>query len=49
MTMIDDHDAIVRLVQLYVDGGARGDVVKLRQAFHAGGRMFGEVEANDST
>jgi len=39
---IDDHDAITRLVQLYIDG-AGGDVAKLRTAFHADARMFGHI------
>jgi hypothetical protein len=38
---IDDYDAIARVVQLYIDGMAKGDVVKLKEAFHADARMFG--------
>jgi hypothetical protein len=40
---IDDHDAIASVLQLYVDGSARGDVAKLRDAFHEDARMFGAV------
>jgi hypothetical protein len=40
---IDDHDGICRVVQLYVDGAAKGDVSKLKEAFHEDARMFGEL------
>jgi hypothetical protein len=40
---IDDHDAIAAVLQLYIDGSARGDVAKLRDAFHDDARMFGAV------
>ncbi len=40
---IDDHDAIASVLQQYIDGSARGDVDKLREAFHADARMFGAV------
>ncbi len=40
---IDDHDAIASVLQLYIDGSARGDVDKLRAAFHQDARMFGAV------
>ena len=39
--MIDDHDAVERVVSLYIDGASAGDVAKLREAFHPDARMFG--------
>lgn len=42
-TRIDDHDEICRVVQLYMDGAAKGDVNKLKEAFHEDARMFGEL------
>jgi hypothetical protein len=36
-----DHDAIAQVVQLYIDGAAKGDVAKLTEAFHEDARMFG--------
>ena len=41
-TQINDHDAICRALELYMDGAARGDVAKLQEAFHQDARMFGE-------
>ena len=41
--VIDDYDAIAKAVQLYIDGGAEGDVSKLKEAFHDDARMFGHV------
>ena len=41
---IDDHDAITKLVQLYING-AGGDVAKLREAFHPDARMYGHIGA----
>ena len=38
---IDDHDDISRVVQLYIDGVAKGDISKLQEAFHPDARMFG--------
>jgi hypothetical protein len=40
---VEDHDAICRVVQLCLDGEARGDVAKLREAFHPDARMFGSL------
>jgi hypothetical protein len=40
---IADYDAICLVVQLVLDGEAKGDVAKLEQAFHADARMFGSV------
>jgi hypothetical protein len=39
---IDDHNDICRVVHLYMDGVAKGDVSKLKEAFHADARMFGD-------
>jgi hypothetical protein len=41
--VVDDYDAICRVLQLYTEGEAKGDVTKLRQAFHADARMFGSI------
>jgi hypothetical protein len=38
---IDDYDEIRRVVQLYMNGVAKGDVSKLKEAFHGDARMFG--------
>lgn len=38
-----DHVEISRVVQLYIDGVAKGDVAKLTEAFHEDARMFGEA------
>lgn len=40
---IDELDAINRVLKLYVDGSARGDGTKLREAFHPESRMFGSL------
>lgn len=42
-TVVDDYDAICRVVQLCLDGESRGDVEKLREAFHEDARMFGSL------
>jgi hypothetical protein len=39
--VVDDYDAICRVVQLCTDGEAKGDIAKLWEAFHADARMFG--------
>jgi hypothetical protein len=41
--VVSDYDAICRVVQLCTDGEAKGDVAKLREAFHADARMFGSL------
>ncbi len=41
--LIGDYDAICRVVQLCLDGEAKGDVAKLEEAFHAEARMFGDL------
>jgi hypothetical protein len=40
---IGDYDAIRHVVQLCLDGEAKGDVAKLEEAFHPEARMFGEL------
>jgi putative lumazine-binding protein len=40
---IDEHDAIARVLQLYMDGSARGEADKLKEAFHPDSRMFGSM------
>src|SRR5919199_2649647 len=41
--VVDDYDAISRVLQLCTEGEAKGDVGKLREAFHADARMFGSL------
>jgi hypothetical protein len=41
--VVDDYDAIHRVLQLCTEGEAKGDVAKLREAFHADARMFGSL------
>jgi hypothetical protein len=41
--VVDDYDAIRRVLQLCTEGEAKGDVAKLREAFHADARMFGSI------
>ena len=41
--LVDDYDAICRVAQLCTEGEAKGDVAKLREAFHADTRMFGSI------
>jgi hypothetical protein len=36
----DDYDAIVRVVQLYIDGFNDNDIAKFREAFHEDAWMF---------
>ena len=40
---IDEYDAIQTLLQLYIEGSAKGDVAKLKEAFHPDSRMFGSL------
>lgn len=42
-TPIEDYDAIVATVQLYIDGSAQGDAAKLNEAFHPDAQMYGAV------
>jgi hypothetical protein len=42
-TLIDDYEAISAVVQLYIDGSAKGDGAKLRAAFHPDARMYGQA------
>jgi hypothetical protein len=41
--VVDDYDAIHRVLQLCTEGEAKGDVTKLREAFHPDARMFGSL------
>lgn len=41
--VVSDYDAICRVLQLCTEGEAKGDVAKLREAFHADARMFGAI------
>ena len=41
--VVDDYDAIHRVLQLCTEGEAKGDVAKLREAFHTDARMFGSL------
>ena len=41
--VVADYDAICRVAQLCTEGEAKGDVAKLREAFHADARMFGSL------
>ena len=41
--VVDDYDAICRVLQLCTEGEAKGDVAKLREAFHEEARMFGSL------
>jgi hypothetical protein len=40
---IGDFDEIVRVLQLCMEGEAKGDAERLKEAFHEDARMFGEV------
>ena len=42
-SVVDDYDAIHRVLQLCTEGEAKGAVAKLREAFHADARMFGSL------
>jgi hypothetical protein len=41
--VVSDYDAICQVLQLCTDGEAKGDVAKLREAFHADAQMFGSL------
>ena len=41
---INEHDAISRILQLYMDGSAKGDANQLKEAFHPDARMFGSLD-----
>ena len=41
--VVDDYDAICRVLRLCTEGEAKGDVAKLQEAFHADARMFGSL------
>jgi hypothetical protein len=40
---IEDYDAIAGVIQLYIDGSAKGDRSILERAFHADARMYGSL------
>ena len=42
---IDDYDEIVRVCRLYMEGASKGDVGKLKEAFHEDARMFGQIDS----
>jgi hypothetical protein len=42
-SVVDDYDAICRTVQLCLEGEARGDPEKLREAFHDDARIYGAL------
>lgn len=41
--LVADYDAICQVVELCTAGEAKGDVGKLRDAFHTDARMFGAI------
>src|SRR5918993_1311156 len=41
--VVDDYDAIHRVLELCTEGEAKGDVGKLGEAFHEDARMFGSI------
>ncbi len=43
-TVATGNETTVGTVQLYIDGVATGDAVKLEQAFHQDARMYGAVD-----
>jgi hypothetical protein len=43
LEQIDEHDAIAKVLGLYMDGSAQGDAGKLKEAFHPDARMFGSL------
>ena len=40
---VRDYDEVRRVVQLFLDGEAKGDAAKLQEASHPDARMFGSV------
>ena len=41
--VVSDYDAISRVLELCTEGEAKGDVSKLKEAFHADAHMFGSL------
>ena len=41
--VVSDYDAISRVLELCTEGEAKGDVAKLKEAFHADAHMFGSL------
>ena len=42
-SVVDDFNAISRVLQKCTEGEAKGDVAKLKEAFHEDARMFGSL------
>jgi Putative lumazine-binding len=42
-SVVDDFEAISRVLQKCTEGEAKGDVAKLKEAFHEDARMFGSI------
>ena len=40
---VGDYDEICRVVQIFLEGEAKGDIAKLKEAFHEEARMFGSL------
>jgi hypothetical protein len=40
---VSEYDEVRRVVQLFLDGEAKGDAAKLKEASHPDARMFGSV------
>jgi hypothetical protein len=41
--VVSDYDAIHRVLELCTEGEAKGDVTKLKEAFHKDAHMFGSL------
>src|SRR4028118_390767 len=41
--VVSDYDAIRRVLELCTEGEAKGDVAKLKEAFHTDAHMFGSL------
>ena len=40
---VDEYDAIARVINLYMEGSAKGQAEKVKEAFHPDARMFGSL------
>jgi hypothetical protein len=40
-TIVSEHEAIARTIQMYVDGGRSGQSTQMREAFHPDATIFG--------
>ena len=45
--MSSDLTEVTRLLNLYIDGAAKGNAAKLEEAFHANSRWFGTLDGTD--